>query len=103
MTNSVDPSPEVIFPMPTRIEVRVPKVGLDTTEVVLTKWLAKRGDWVKKGAPLLELESEKVSMVLESEADGVIAEIRQPEGSSVPVGEIVCLIQEAHSEEGKDG
>ena len=89
--------------MPTLIEVRVPKVGLDTTEVVLTKWLAKRGDWVKKGVPLLELESEKVSMVLESEADGMIAEIRQPEGSLVPVGEIVCLIQEAQPGEGKNG
>lgn len=88
--------------MPNITEIRVPKVGLDTTEVVLTKWLAKRGDFVKKGAPLLELESEKVSMVLESEADGIITEIRQAEGTEVPVGDVVCVIQETSSEE-RDG
>ena len=89
--------------MPTLIEIRVPKVGMDTTEVVLTKWLAKRGDWVKKSVPLLELESEKTTLVLESEVEGTIAEICHPEGSAVPVGELVCLIEEAQPGEGKDG
>lgn len=89
--------------MPTLIEIRVPKVGMDTTEVVLTKWLAKRGDRVKKGVPLLELETEKTTLALESEVEGTIAEICQSEGSTVPVGELVCLIREAQPGEGKNG
>jgi len=76
---------------------------MDTTEVVLTQWLVQRGDWVKKGAPLVELESEKTTLVLEAEVEGTIAEICHPEGSAVPVGELVCFIQEAPPGEGKDG
>jgi pyruvate/2-oxoglutarate dehydrogenase complex dihydrolipoamide acyltransferase (E2) component len=89
--------------MPKIIEIRVPKVGMDTTEVVVTKWLVKCGDWVKKGVPLLELESEKTTLVLESEGEGTIIKICQPEGSAVPVGELVCLVQEAQPGEEDDG
>ena len=89
--------------MATLIEVRVPKVGLDTTEVVLNKWLVKCGDVVKKGHPLVELESEKTTLALESEVEGTVVEICQPEGSTVPIGDLVCRIQTAQPGEGKDG
>ena len=89
--------------MATLIEVRVPKVGLDTTEVILNKWLVKCGDAVKKGLPLVELESEKTTLALESEVAGTIVEICKPEGSLVPIGELVCLIQATQPSEGKDG
>jgi 2-oxoisovalerate dehydrogenase E2 component (dihydrolipoyl transacylase) len=85
------------------IEVRVPKVGLDTTEVVLNKWLVKCGDSVRKGLPLAELESEKTTLALESEVEGTVVEICTPEGSTVPIGELVCRIQTTQPGEGKDG
>ena len=88
--------------MLTLIEVRVPKMGLDTTEVALAKWLVRTGDRVKKGVPLLEIESEKAALQVESEVDGTIAKICQPEGSTVPVGEVVCLVRETQSDEGKN-
>lgn len=56
---AVDLGCEVIYHRPRRNEIRVPKVRVDTAEVVRTKWLAKRADWVQKGVPLLEVESEK--------------------------------------------
>jgi pyruvate dehydrogenase E2 component (dihydrolipoamide acetyltransferase) len=89
--------------MSTLIEVRVPKVGLDTTEVLLSKWLVKCGDSVKKGLPLVELESEKTTLALESEVEGTIVEICKPAGSAAPIGEVVCLIQATQPSEGKDG
>jgi len=55
--------------------VVVPKVGMDTTEVQIAKWLASMGDSLQKGTPLAELETEKVTYTLESEVAGELAEI----------------------------
>lgn len=76
-----------------RLEVRVPKVGMDATEVTIASWLVNLGDVVQKGAPLVELESEKTLFVLESEADGEVAEIVHPQGSTVAVGEVICFLK----------
>lgn len=78
--------------MPGAFEVRVPKMGLDTTEVTVANWLVKEGDSVAIGAPLVELESEKTNFVLEAEASGKVASIRQPPGSTVGVGELLCVL-----------
>lgn len=77
-----------------RAEVRVPKMGMDTTEVTVSNWLVKVGDAVKVGTPLVELESEKVTFVLDSEVEGRIVSIIQPSGSVVAVG---GLLAEAES------
>ena len=77
-----------------RAEVRVPKMGMDTTEVTVSNWLVKVGDAVKVGTPLVELESEKVTFVLDSEVEGRIVSIIQPSGSVVGVG---GLLAEAES------
>jgi pyruvate/2-oxoglutarate dehydrogenase complex dihydrolipoamide acyltransferase (E2) component len=74
-------------------QIRVPKMGMDTTEVTVSNWLVKVGDTVKIGTPLVELESEKVSFVLDCEAEGKIAAIDQPAGSVVPVGEILGTVE----------
>jgi 2-oxoglutarate dehydrogenase E2 component (dihydrolipoamide succinyltransferase) len=73
-----------------RTEIRVPKVGMDTTEVTVANWLVKVGDRVQVGTPLVELESEKVAFVLDSEVAGEIAAIAQPKGSVVPVGDLLA-------------
>jgi pyruvate/2-oxoglutarate dehydrogenase complex dihydrolipoamide acyltransferase (E2) component len=75
------------------LEVRVPKMGMDTTEVTIASWLVNKGDVVQKGAPLVELESEKTLFVLESEADGEITEIVHPQGSTIAVGEVICFLK----------
>jgi 2-oxoglutarate dehydrogenase E2 component (dihydrolipoamide succinyltransferase) len=73
-----------------RTEIRVPKMGMDTTEVTVSNWLVKVGDRVQVGTPLVELESEKVAFVLDSEITGEIAAITQPAGSVVPVGDVLA-------------
>ena len=68
-------------------------MGMDTTEVTVSNWLVKVGDAVNLGTPLVELESEKVAFVLDSEVEGRIASITQPAGSIVPVGELLGVVE----------
>lgn len=81
--------------MPARLEIRVPKMGMDTTEVTIAKWLVRQGDSVQKGAPLVELESEKALFVVDAEAAGEVVEILPPQGSTVAVGEVICVLRVA--------
>jgi pyruvate/2-oxoglutarate dehydrogenase complex dihydrolipoamide acyltransferase (E2) component len=73
--------------------IRVPKLGMDTTEALLVKWLVKEGDPIHNGTPLLELETEKVTFEYQSEITGMLIRILIPEGQTVPVGEIVAIAE----------
>ncbi len=75
-------------------EVRIPKLGMDTTEAQLKSWLVKVGDRVAAGAPLLEVETEKAEVVIEAEVGGVVRELRAAIGEMVPVGGVVGLIDD---------
>jgi len=76
-------------------EIRIPKLGMDTTECDVKAWLVKVGDRVGPGAPLLEVETEKADVVIEAEVAGVVSEIRAQAGQTVPVGTVVGLIDDA--------
>jgi len=77
-------------------EIRIPKLGMDTTEAEIKAWLVKVGDRVEKGTPLLEVETEKADVVLEAEVAGVVREIRAVPGSIVAIGsEVIGLIEES--------
>ena len=76
-----------------RVSIQVPKLGMDTTEALLGKWLVEEGAPVKKGMPLVTLESEKVNFDYESEIDGRIVQIVAAEGSTVPVGEVIAFAE----------
>ncbi|MEA2491583.1 MAG: hypothetical protein QOH21_3375, partial [Acidobacteriota bacterium] len=70
----------------------MPKVGDAMSEGKIVRWYKKAGDAVKKGEPVLEIETDKVNLDLEAEADGTLGEIRAGDGAMVPVGEIVAMI-----------
>jgi pyruvate dehydrogenase E2 component (dihydrolipoyllysine-residue acetyltransferase) len=67
-------------------EVIMPKMGDAMTEGKVVRWYKKAGDAVKKGEPLLEIETDKVNLDLEAEQDGNIGEVTAQEGQMVPVG-----------------
>ena len=58
----------------------------------LISWLRKEGDTVAKGQPLLEIETDKAVMEVDSPADGVLAGIKVQPGTDVPVGETIAWI-----------
>jgi 2-oxoglutarate dehydrogenase E2 component (dihydrolipoamide succinyltransferase) len=76
-----------------QVELQVPKLGMDTTEAVVTIWMVVEGDKVQIGTPLVELETEKVNFVVESEVRGSVAKIVQSAGAVVPVGDVLAILE----------
>jgi pyruvate dehydrogenase E2 component (dihydrolipoamide acetyltransferase) len=68
------------------MEIIMPKMGDAMTEGKVVRWYKKAGEPVKKGDPVLEIETDKVNLDLEAEQDGTIGEIAVQEGQMVPVG-----------------
>jgi pyruvate dehydrogenase E2 component (dihydrolipoamide acetyltransferase) len=73
-------------------EIFMPKVGDAMTEGKIVRWYKQAGDKVSKGEPVLEIETDKVNLDLEAEADGTLGELRAKEGQMIPVGETLAQI-----------
>jgi 2-oxoglutarate dehydrogenase E2 component (dihydrolipoamide succinyltransferase) len=73
-------------------EIRVPALGESVTEATVAKWLKKVGDSVAVDDPLVELETDKVTLEVNATAAGTITEIAAAEGANVGVGGILGLI-----------
>ena len=73
------------------IEIKIPGVGESVREAVLAQWLKNDGDAVKKDEPILVIETDKVSLEVAAEADGVL-HIQVPAGTTVPIGTVVATL-----------
>ncbi|HEX3109207.1 MAG TPA: dihydrolipoamide acetyltransferase family protein [Thermoanaerobaculia bacterium] len=73
-------------------EIIMPKVGDAMTEGKVVRWYKQAGDKVSKGEPVLEIETDKVNLDLEAEADGTLGDVRAKDGQMVPVGETLAQI-----------
>src|SRR5205085_9278588 len=62
------------------------------------EWLVKEGGEVKRGEPLVEIETDKANMTYEADTDGVLIEIVVDEGETVPLGEVIARIGEEGEE-----
>src|SRR5918994_3840477 len=67
-------------------ELKVPTLGMDMEEATIVRWLVEEGAEVKKGDPVLEIDTDKSSFEVEAPADGAIRALRGDEGESLPVG-----------------
>jgi 2-oxoglutarate dehydrogenase E2 component (dihydrolipoamide succinyltransferase) len=76
------------------VEIKVPSVGESVTEAVLAQWFKKDGDPVKKGEALFVIETDKVTLEVEAEVDGVL-KISMGEGETVSIGAVVGTIDTA--------
>jgi pyruvate dehydrogenase E2 component (dihydrolipoamide acetyltransferase) len=72
-------------------EVKLPRLGQGMEAGTIVKWLKAEGEPVKKGEPLYELDTDKVTQEVEAEADGVLLRIAVAEGE-VPVGQTIAVI-----------
>ncbi len=72
----------------------MPKLGLSMTKGKIIRWLAKEGDFVEKGQDLFEIETEKLTKVIQSPFTGVLAKILVKEGEEVEVGTVIAYISE---------
>ena len=76
------------------VEIKVPSLGESVVEATVAKWYKNEGDSVSVDEPLLELETDKVTLEVPSPSNGSIQKINAEEGSTVEVGAILGSIDE---------
>ncbi|MEQ8509073.1 MAG: 2-oxoglutarate dehydrogenase complex dihydrolipoyllysine-residue succinyltransferase [Rhodospirillaceae bacterium] len=75
-------------------EIKVPQLGESVTEATVAKWLKKPGESVALDEPLVELETDKVTLEVNASAAGKLSEIIAEEGADVEVGAVLGLLAE---------
>ena len=74
------------------ISVVMPALEMAQETGKLVSWLKKEGDPIAKGEPLIEIETDKAVMEIESPGDGILAGIKVQAGEEVPVGQTIAWI-----------
>lgn len=76
-------------------EIKVPELAESITEGTIAQWLKNVGDYVEKGEYIVELETDKVNIELNSDYSGKITEQKFSEGDTVKVGDTIAIIDES--------
>jgi 2-oxoglutarate dehydrogenase E2 component (dihydrolipoamide succinyltransferase) len=82
------------------LEVKVPSPGESITEVQISSWLKKDGDYVDIDEELCEIDSDKATLTISAEASGIL-KILVKEGETIKVGEVICSIDTTAKSDGK--
>jgi len=81
------------------IEIRVPALGESVTEATIGRWFKKLGETVRADEPIVELETDKVTLEVNAPASGILSEISAKDGESVGVGALLGQIAVSSSVE----
>jgi 2-oxoglutarate dehydrogenase E2 component (dihydrolipoamide succinyltransferase) len=76
-----------------RIEIRVPPLGEAAPQAVVARWYRQPGEYVARDQVLAELSTDKVDIEVAATADGWLAAIHAPEGTTVAVDELIALLE----------
>jgi 2-oxoglutarate dehydrogenase E2 component (dihydrolipoamide succinyltransferase) len=76
------------------IEIRVPTLGESVTEATVGRWLKNPGDTVRADEPLVELETDKVTVEVPAPAAGKLSEILAAQGATVAIGAVIGALAE---------
>ncbi|MEN3931558.1 2-oxoglutarate dehydrogenase complex dihydrolipoyllysine-residue succinyltransferase [Microvirga sp. W0021] len=76
------------------IEIRVPTLGESVSEATVGKWFKKPGDLVKADEPIVELETDKVTLEVNAPAAGILGDIVAKDGDTVEPGALLGSLQE---------
>ncbi len=74
-------------------EVKVPMLPESVSDATVSVWHKKAGDQVTMGENIVDLETDKVMLEVPAPADGILKEIRSPEGSSVKASDVIAVIE----------
>ena len=87
--------------MPPR-ELTMPKLSDSMADAVILRWLKSAGDAFARGEGLIEVETDKATVVYEAEWDGTLDSILVPEGATVAVGEPIATLANGDGAAGRD-
>ncbi|MDF2780824.1 MAG: sucB, partial [Geminicoccaceae bacterium] len=76
------------------VEIRVPSLGESVTEATVARWFKQVGETVNADEPIVELETDKVTLEFNAPASGTLAEITVEEGGEVEVGALLGSINQ---------
>src|SRR5436305_8935237 len=79
-------------------DVMMPRLSDSMEEGTVLKWLVEVGGEVKRGEPLVEIETDKANMTYEADTDGVLIEVLAQEGETLPIGQAIARIGAAGEE-----
>ena len=79
--------------MPTNVIMPALELAQETGKVL--RWLKAPGDPVQKGEPMVEIETDKITIEIEAPASGILRDVTAQEGEVVPVGQTIALIAAA--------
>ena len=79
------------------VEIRVPTLGESVTEATIAQWFKKPGEAVAADEPLVELETDKVTVEVPAPAAGVLSEVSVQDGETVEVGALLGAIAEGEA------
>jgi pyruvate dehydrogenase E2 component (dihydrolipoamide acetyltransferase) len=82
-------------------DVTMPRLSDSMEEGTVLKWLVDEGGEVKRGEPLVEIETDKANMTYEADTDGTLIEIVAQEGDTLAIGETIARIGEAGEQPAK--
>ena len=79
-------------------ELTMPKLSDSMADAVIIRWLKSSGEAFRRGEPLLEVETDKATVVYEAESDGTLEAILVPEGRAASVGQAIATLAGGVSE-----
>jgi pyruvate dehydrogenase E2 component (dihydrolipoamide acetyltransferase) len=83
-------------------EITMPRLSDSMEEGTILKWLVEKGGEVKKGEPLVEIETDKANMTYDADADGTLIEVLAKEGATLAVGEPIARVGDASEGNGDE-
>ena len=78
--------------------INMPKLGFDMAEGTLVRWVKSEGDQIERGEVLAEIETDKATVEVESQASGTILKLLAKEGAVLPIGEPMAVVGESGEE-----
>ena len=79
-------------------DVIMPVLGMSQDSGKLVRWIKQAGEWVDKGEPLMEVETDKATVEIESPASGWLTQVAAQEGDDIPVTQVIAVIQDKADE-----
>ena len=76
-----------------RVDLVMPQMGESIAEGTITRWIKSVGDTVDRDEPIFEISTDKVDAEIPSPAAGTLIEIKSQEGETVPVNEVVAVLE----------
>src|SRR3954454_22022235 len=75
------------------IKIKMPDFGTTSSDVTVLRWLVEPGQRIERGQPLMEIETDKSTMEVESIVSGVVRECLVDCGQSIEAGEVIVIVE----------